>query len=193
MAPEVRAAHIERMSAAELLPLIYDELRRLATARLGREHAEPMQPTSLVHAAYLRVVGNAAQDARTWTGRGHFFGAAALAMRRILVERARQRNQLKKGRGWARVELSEEVGVASDEAVDMIALDGALEVLEREGEEMSRVVMLRYFAGLSVGETAGILGISPKTVKRRWAVARLWLLERIEGGDGGTERPDVAQ
>lgn len=177
----MKTQSLERMSAAELLPVVYDELRRLAAARLRKEAHPEMQPTSLVHAAYVRLVGEAAQEARAWDGRGHFFGAAALAMRRILVERARQRGQLKRGGEWSRVD-GEQLGESADEdPVDMLALDSALGELEAQQPDMYRVVMLRYFGGLSINDTASMLGTSPNTIKRRWAVARLWLLDRMEG------------
>lgn len=177
-------------SSEQLLPLVYDELRRLAAQRLAREGGQlgPMQPTSLVHATYLRLIQSAAQDQMAWEGRAHFFGAAALAMRRILVERARERGQIKRGGTHQRVELDllevQAESRAGAGAVDMLALDLALTELELAGPELYAVVMLRYFAGLSVEETAGTLGISPRTAKRRWAVARLWLLDRMEGRTG---------
>jgi RNA polymerase sigma factor (TIGR02999 family) len=177
------------MSSAELLPIVYDELRQLAAARLAREgkQKEAMQPTSLVHAVYLRLVGEAAEQEKPWDGRGHFFAAAALAMRRILVERARQRDQLKRGGSWRRVKGLDGADMpdlpdlnADEDPIDMLALDGAMSALEAESPELYQVVMLRYFAGLSIENTAQMLDISPNTVKRRWTVARLWLLDRID-------------
>ncbi len=172
------------MSSAQLLPLVYDELRRLAAARLSRErNGDPMQPTSLVHATYLRLIRDAAQERCAWEGRAHFFGAAALAMRRILVERARQRAQLKRGGEWRRVDDSRLDAMplpdAGADPTDLLALDSALDGLERENPELHRVVMLRYFAGLSIDATAELLDTSTNTVKRRWAIARLWLCERM--------------
>lgn len=189
--PQNDVPSIARLTAAELLPLVYDELRQLAAARLAREGRSPeaMQPTSLVHAVYLRLVGEAAEREKPWDGRGHFFAAAALAMRRILVERARQRDQIKRGGGWKRLGGREGADMPdlpdlgrNEDPVDMLALDGALEALEGESAELFQVVMLRYFAGLSIEATANLLDVSPNTVKRRWAVARLWLLERIDAG-----------
>lgn len=180
------APDLARMTSAELLPIVYEELRRLAAARLAREgNREPMQPTSLVHAVYVRLVGQAARDQKAWDSKGHFFAAAALAMRRILVERARQRKQGKRGGGWQRVEITELPETADHDTVDMEALDAALAALEAFDAEMYRVVMLRYFAGLSIDETAELLAVAPVTIKRRWTVARLWLLERIDGAGGG--------
>jgi RNA polymerase sigma factor (TIGR02999 family) len=173
-----------------LLPVVYHELRRLAAARLAREHhAGAMQPTSLVHAAYLRLVGPAAHDEKAWDSRGHFFAAAALAMRRILVERARQRKQGKRGAGWHRVDGHDLIDPVERDPVDMEALDPALSELEALDPDMYRVVMLRYFAGLSIENAAGVLGVSAVTVKRRWTVARLWLLDRIGGSDEALETP----
>lgn len=175
-----------RFTADELFPLVYEELRRLAAARLARDGRAglPMQPTSLVHSAYLRLVQDAAEKERAWDGRGHFFAAAALAMRRILVERARQRGQLKRGAQWKRLPDFDAAGLpgAGDtrDDIDVIALDRAMEELERYSSDLYQVVMLRYFAGLSLQECASSLGLSAKTVQRRWSVARLWLLDRIE-------------
>lgn len=180
---------LDRMSSAELLPIVYDELRQLAAARLAREGKlkEQMQPTSLVHAVYLRLVGEAAEKEKPWDGRGHFFAAAALAMRRILVERARQRDQLKRGGSWKRVrgvegaDMPDLPDLAGDEdPVDMLGLDTAMTELEAQSPELYQVVMLRYFAGQSIENTAQALGVSPNTIKRRWTVARLWLLDRID-------------
>ena len=182
--PSSGVKNVEGLSADAILPLVYEELRRLASARLCREGKgiEPIQPTSLVHATYLRVVGQAAQDAKAWDSHGHFFAAAAIAMRRILVDRARQRAQLKRGGGMTRIENAiEHAETWIERGAEMIALDVALAELEQENREMYEVVMLRYFAGLSIDATAELLGVSRNTIKRRWAVARLWLLQRIEG------------
>ena len=124
--PPAPTQDLTRMSSAELLPIVYEELRRLAAARLAREgKAEPMQPTSLVHAVYVRLVGKAATDERAWDGKAHFFGAAAIAMRRILVERARQRGQEKRGAGWTRVQGVEIPENADSDTIDMLTLDSA--------------------------------------------------------------------
>ncbi len=171
----------EPTAAIELLPLVYDELRRLAADRLANEPGGgagyTLQPTSLVHEAFLRLVN---QGTIHWNGRGHFFGAAAQAMRRILVERARQQRQLKRGADFDRVPLTD-LPAHDDEtaAPDLLALDQALTELAAEEQRCGEVVMLRYFAGLSVEETAEVLSTSPATVKRDWQYARAWLLDRM--------------
>lgn len=167
-------------SAGErLLPLVYEELRKLAASRLAREPGGgagfTLEPTALVHEAYLRLVGPG--DVK-WSGRGHFFGAAALAMRRILVDRARSR----KGARGRRVEVEVESLAAEPEAGEMLAIDEALSKLERVDKRKYDVVMLRYFTGLGVEESAEALGISPATVKNDWAFARAWLRREVVGG-----------
>ena len=181
---------IDEKSAAELLPLVYEELRRLAAARLACEgrRDDLMQPTSLVHAVYLRLVQDAADQERAWHGRSHFFAAAALAMRRILVERARRLRQAKRGGGWTRVDTEELLTQQPTDQIDLLALDSALEALRSHDSVLYQIVMLRYFAGLSIDETAHMLELSATTVKRHWAVGRLWLLERIE--KGGVQKPE---
>ncbi len=170
-------------AAEQLLPLVYDELRRLAKARMANEPADhTLQPTALVHEAYMRLLGRAEAGAdpnaaRKWDGRGHFFGAAAQAMRRILVERARNQARLKRGGGRERLSLSD-VAPAADtglDSADVLALDEALGRLETENPRRAQVVMLRYFAGLSVEETAAAMDLSPATIKNEWTVARAWL------------------
>ena len=166
-----------RQAASELLPLVYDELRRLARARLAREKpGQTLQPTALVHEAYLRLVEGADPG---WQGKRHFFAAAAEAMRRILIERARRRAAEKHGGGAERVTLED---VAADEEVapeTLLAIDQALERLEKVDRQMAEVVKLRYFAGLSVEETAESLELSPRTVNRHWTGARAWLLREL--------------
>ncbi|USN98771.1 MAG: sigma-70 family RNA polymerase sigma factor [Phycisphaeraceae bacterium] len=160
-------------ASAELLPLVYEELRKLARVRLGAEApGQTLQPTALVHEAYLRLVGDMGLQ---WNSRGHFFGAAALAMRRILVERARHRRRLRHGGGRERVELHEGAMVSEPAPGDLLALDEALDKLSAIDARKGRVVMLRYFAGLSIEETAAVLDISPATVKADWSFARAWL------------------
>lgn len=173
----------DSQAAAELLPLVYDELRRLARARMAKEAAGgagfTLQPTALVHEAYMRLLGDA--DVK-WDNRGHFFGAAARAMRRILVERARHRDRIKHGGGRKRVELQDDAAMSQEpEAGELLALDEVLEKLERMDRRKAEVVMLRYFAGLSVEETAAALAISPATVKNDWAFARAWLHREMHG------------
>lgn len=171
-------------ASAELLPVVYEELRRLARGQMKKEAVgQTLQPTALVHEAYMRLVGDG--DV-VWQNRGHFFGAAAQAMRRILVERARHRGRLKRGGGRARVELGDQAIGSEPPATDLLALDDALEKLEARDKRKADVVMLRYFAGLSIEETAAALGVSPATVKNEWSFARAWLHREMER-DGGAE------
>ncbi|MBL0870100.1 MAG: sigma-70 family RNA polymerase sigma factor [Phycisphaerales bacterium] len=188
------AAGGDSRAAEELLPLVYQELRKLAHARMAHEPAgQTLQPTALVHEAYLRLLGSA--DVK-WDGRGHFFGAAARAMRRILVERARSRNRIKRGGDRKRVEFGDQLEVASADSEQsdeqLVALDSVLEKLEAYDRRKCDVVMLRYFAGLSIEETAASLGLSPATVKNEWAFARAWLHREIGAlgseGQGGASR-----
>ena len=163
-------------SAAEkLLPLVYQELRKLAAARLAQEKpGQTLQATALVHEAYLRLVGNC-DSAQPWNGRGHFFAAAAEAMRRILVEQARCKKQVQRGGDFERVplEIAEPVEESPDE--DLVAVDESLARLEAHDPLAASVVKLRYFAGLSMPETAEALGISLRTAERNWTYARTWL------------------
>jgi RNA polymerase sigma factor (TIGR02999 family) len=170
-------------AAAELLPLVYQELRRLACAQMGQERAgHTLQATALVHEAYLRLV----EDAPTrWDGREHFFAAAAEAMRRILVEHARRKNSLKRGGGQQRVEMENDLPAISspcDDFDDLLALSDALDRLATEDPAMADLVKLSFFAGLSLDEAADVLGISRATAYRRWAFARAWLHDAITGG-----------
>lgn len=169
-----------RQASDELLPLVYAELRKLARARLAREkHGQLQQPTSLVHEAYLRLIGDAGAD---WEGRGHFFGAAAEAMRRILIERARRRARVKHGGGQQEVEFDEALAHHEPPSEELLALDAALTRLEAQDSDMAKVVKLRYFAGLTVEETAHCLDSSPRTVNRQWTAARAWLRREMSGG-----------
>jgi RNA polymerase sigma factor (TIGR02999 family) len=169
-------------SAEQLLPLVYDAMRQLAAARLSREDpGQTLQATALVHEAYLRLVGGSPDD-QSWDSRGHFFAAAAEAMRRILVERARRRHTYKHGGARQRVNL-EDVANA-DPGVDMehlLALDEALALLEAEDPRKAQLVKLRYFAGLTFEEAAHALGISVATAKRHWIYARAWLYGKMTG------------
>lgn len=160
---------------------MYDELRKLARARLARERQaqQTLQPTALVHEAYLRV----ASQPRRWDRRGHFFAAAALAMRRILVERARHYRRIKHGGGGERVDVDEGMAGADPDLTDVIAIDEALSQLEATDPRKAKVVTLRYFAGLSIEETAAALDLSPATVKNEWTFARAWLF-RVLGSSG---------
>jgi RNA polymerase sigma factor (TIGR02999 family) len=170
----------DRAALEQLYLQVYDELRRLAEARLRRERAgHTLQPTALVNEAYLRL----SPDASGWENRRHFFGAAAQAMRRILVDHARQRLADKRD-GGARVTLADLDIAAPEENLDVVAVSDALDVLAQEDPRLSEVVSLRFFAGMSVEETARALDVSPITIKRDWAFARAWLCERI--GASGT-------
>jgi RNA polymerase sigma factor (TIGR02999 family) len=167
-------------AAAELLPLVYDELRKLAAARLADEKpGQTLQATALVHEAYIRLVGPA--DTPKWHGRGHFFAAAAEAMRRIIVDRARQKGSRKGGGKRPRAELGEEALAAPEGSDEVLAVDEALVGLAAADPQAAELVKLRYFAGLSVDETAQALCISPRTVDRIWAYARAWLQRNIVG------------
>lgn len=168
-------------AAAQLLPVVYEELRALARAHLAGERAgHTLQPTALVHEAYLRLVGGEQGGDRAFNGRQHFFATAATAMRRILVDHARERNALKRG-GGRRVDLSDGDAVAVDDDLDLVGLDDALKKLEAVDKRRARVVTFRFFGGLTVDETATALGVSPATVKNDWAFARAWLLREMAG------------
>ncbi len=166
----------------KLLPLVYEELRLLAAQRLSREApGQTLQATALVHEAYLRLVGGPPQS---WDSKGHFFAAAAEAMRRILVENARRKQSAKRGGSLQRVDL-ESCEIALDGAGDdLLALDEALDALMKEDPATAEVVKLRYFAGLSPAQVGGILGISERTVRRYWAYGRVWLLRALTRPDG---------
>ena len=162
-------------TSGDVLPEVYDELRKLARIRLARERHQnqTLQPTALVHEAYLRVAGD--RQEREWDRRGHFFAAAALAMRRILVERARHYQRIRHGSGAEHVELDTAIVRVDPSLVDLVAIDEALTRLEQSDPRKAQIVSLRYFAGLSIEETAGALDLSPATVKNEWAFARAWL------------------
>ncbi len=177
--------HGDPQAAERLLPLVYDELRKLAAQRLAREKpGQTLQATALVHDAYLRLVG--AQDPG-WDGRGHFFAAAAEAMQRILVEGARRRQRLKRGGDRSRRDLDEvalSIAAPDGEAEDdLLALDAALTKLAGREPLRARLVQLRYFSGLSVAQAAEVLGISTSTADRYWTFARAWLRVEIAGHD----------
>jgi RNA polymerase sigma factor (TIGR02999 family) len=171
-------------AASQLLPLVYDELRRLAAQKLAEEKpGQTLQATALVHEAYLRLVGEG--NERPWDSRGHFFAAAAEAMRRILVENVRRKRSLKRGGGRAREEFDELALAAPEPVEDLLALDDALEKLAANDPLKAELVKLRYFAGLTVEEAAAALGISEATAKRWWTYARTWLYREIVGEPGG--------
>lgn len=169
-------------AAEQLLPLVYKELRKLAAAKLAHEKpGQTLQATGLVHEAYLRLVD--VEKSQHWNSRGHFFGAAAEAMRRILVNRARDKGRLKRGGQLHKVDL-EKVDLAVDARYeDLLALDESIERLAAENSECANVVKLRFFAGLSIDEVAAALGISASTAKRHWAYARAWLFDALCPGD----------
>jgi RNA polymerase sigma factor (TIGR02999 family) len=165
-------------AAQELLPLVYDELRKLAAARLAREKpGQTLSATSLVHEAYVRLVDNDAT--LQWHSRGHFFAAAAEAMRRIIVEAARAKKSLKRGGNFERIELSDIARTASGDRLDLLALDEALSEFEQSHPEKAQIIKLRFFAGLSLEEAAQAAGISRATADRHWRYARAWLFGRL--------------
>jgi RNA polymerase sigma factor (TIGR02999 family) len=164
----------------QLLPVVYQELRRLATQKLARERpGQTLQATALVHEAYLRLVG---AESQTWKGRTHFFAAAAEAMRRILIESARRKHRLKRGGNQQRVDVDEAEIVIEGPSEDLLALDEALARLETSDKVKAEVVKLRYFAGLTLEQAAELLEISPTTAKRHWTYARAWLYKAITSG-----------
>ncbi len=168
----------DRRLAEELLPQVYTELRRLAGARMAVENpGQTLQPTALVHEAYLRLVKG---EDPGWENRRHFFAAAAEAMRRILIERARRYARHKHGAGQRRVALDGDLAIAEPDADDLLSLDRCLDRLEQRDAAMARVVKLRFFAGLTVDETAAALAISPRQVARLWNAARAWLRREMK-------------
>jgi RNA polymerase sigma factor (TIGR02999 family) len=186
--PSAEEKSEEHRPAAELLPEVYAELRRLAAALTVKlQPGQTLQPTALVHEAYLRLVRN--QDPG-WEGRRHFFGAAAQAMREILIEQARKKDSLKRGGGARRVELSEGLALIEPPADDLLALDEAIGLLQAEKPHLAEIVMLRYYTGLTVDETAGVVGRSVSTVVRDWRFARAWLAGRLGTGAPGGEKAD---
>jgi RNA polymerase sigma factor (TIGR02999 family) len=167
-------------AAEQLLPLVYDELRKLAAQRLAQEKpGQTLQATALVHEAYLRLIGEESRSG--WSGRGHFFGAAAEAMRRILVESARRKGRVRHGGGRRLVSL-DQLDIEGDEASQTILdLDEALGLLAAEQPSVAELVKLRYFAGLTAQQAADALGISVRTANRDWAYAKAWLFQRLSG------------
>jgi RNA polymerase sigma factor (TIGR02999 family) len=176
-------------AADQLLPLVYDELRQLAAHRLAHQTpGHTLPPTALVHEAYLRLVGDVGE--RDWDNRGHFFAAAAEAMRRILVENARRKGRRKRGGGLTRrnFDVAEQVAVPEIRE-DLLALDEALTKLAATDPQAAQLVQLRYFAGLSIPEAAKTLGVAPRTADRLWAFARVWLLREVSGDAPGRPTP----
>jgi RNA polymerase sigma factor (TIGR02999 family) len=175
----------ELQRTRELAPIVYDELRRLAEARLAREPAgQTLQATALVHEAYLRLVGDG--DGPAWENRGHFFAAAAEAMRRILVEKARKKRRMRHGGGLGRVDLDQVACVGNDASGELLALHEALDQLAALEPVVAEVVKLRYFAGLTAEQAALALGISLRTANRHWSYARAWLYQRLNPVDGAS-------
>jgi RNA polymerase sigma factor (TIGR02999 family) len=171
------AAAGDRRAAADLLPLVYDELRQLAAARMADERPEhTLQPTALVHEAYLRLVGD-----QQFEHRGHFFAAAAEAMRRILVDHARRKGAHKRGGAREPLDLDPATFPAPERPDDLLALDEALELLGRTEPQVAELVKLRYFAGITIPQAAEALGVSPRTADAWWAYARAWLLAKLQG------------
>lgn len=168
----------EGHAADELLPLVYEELRRLAGTRMAREIAgQTLQPTALVHEAWLRLVSD---GEKSWQNRAHFFGAAAEAMRRILIENARRKSRLKRGGNFSRLDI-DSVDLAETTAEDKILLiDEALEKLQSENPERARVVVMKFFGGLTNQEVADSLGVTERTVERQWAYAKAWIFQCIQ-------------
>ncbi len=172
-------------STRDLLELLYGELRRMAARRMASEGpGHTLQATALVHEVYMRVM---AEGRGSWADRSHFFTTASLAMRRVLVDRARHKHSLKRGGDRDRVALDSDTETVSSDQDELLDLDEALTRLEAFDPRMARVVQLRYFAGLSVDETAAILEVSDRTVRREWEAARLWLFRSIAGNDGALE------
>jgi len=169
-------------AAEQLLPLVYDELRQLAAQRLAQEKpGQTLQATALVHEAYLRLVD--ADEAQHWNSRGHFFAAAAEAMRRILVDNARRKQSKKRGSERVRLDLDQFAAATSERTDDVLDIDAALVGLAAADPQAADLVKLRYFAGLSIPQAAAALGVSPRSADFLWAYARAWLLRCLGGGD----------
>ena len=174
----------ETNATDQLLPLVYDELRKLAKSQLMNESSgNSLQPTALVHEAYLRIVD--AEDANAWNSRSHFFGAAAQAMRRILIENARRKQRARHGGGRKRVDFENVDLTNPNDSRFLTALDQALDSLEEQHPQVAEVVKLRFFAGLSIEETADAIGVSVRTVNRHWAFAKAWLYKNLADEDEG--------
>ena len=170
----------DQQAAEKLLPLVYDELRKLAAAKLAQEKpGQTLQATALVHDAYIRLVD--VDKAQHWNSRGHFFAAAAEAMRRILVDNARRKQSQKRGGDRRRLDLDQVTAATSEHADDVLDIDAALGGLAATDPQAADLVKLRYFAGLSIPEAAAVLGISPRSADFLWAYARAWLLRSLGG------------
>lgn len=163
----------------KLLPLVYDELRRLAHGYLKNERADhTLQPTALVHEAYIRLVDWKTVD---WQNRAHFFAVAAQSMRRILIDYARQHKSEKRGGSWQKIALDDVITFADEREIDLLALDEALMLLESFDERQCRIVEMRFFGGLTIEETAEVLKLSPATIKNEWTMAKTWLYGKLTG------------
>ena len=172
----------DKYAADKLLPLVYQELRKLAAAKLSKEKTgQTLQPTMLVHEAYLRLVD--VENRQQWNGRGHFFGAAAEAMRRILVERARRKQSQKHGGHLLRIELNDAAAAIENPIEDLLALDEALTRFEQQWPDKAKLVKLRYFAGLTVPEASEAMGVSTATAERYWKFARAWLHSQLNSSE----------
>jgi RNA polymerase sigma factor (TIGR02999 family) len=182
-------------AAEKLLPLVYEELRKLAAVRLAREApGNTLDATALVHEVYLRLVANPLGERSAeprWDNRGHFFAAAATAMRRILIDRARRKQRQIHGGGRRRQELRPDLVAAAVPNEELLALDAALGKLAKRDAVKARLVELRYFGGLTGDQAAHVLGISPKTADRYWAYARAWLRREMDGGDDPPSNPEI--
>ena len=168
----------DKSAADQLLPLVYSELHRLAKGYMSRERRDhTLQPTALINQAYLRI---AQQENVEWQNHAHFIGFAANVMRRVLVDHARERNAAMRGGKQIRVDLDEGIAVSKERSAEILLLEEALTRLEQLNPRQAKVVEMRYFGGLSVEEVASVLGIAPRSVKRDWALARMWLFEEIQ-------------
>jgi RNA polymerase sigma factor (TIGR02999 family) len=178
-------------AARQLLPLVYDELRQLASQKLAHEApGQTLQPTALVHEAYLRLVASEGEEpipGQAWDSRRHFFAAAAEAMRRILIDRARDKRRLKRGGAWRRLRLDQIDLSVAEAPGDLLALDEALEKLGQEDPACAELVKLRFFAGLTLEEAAKTLGVARRTADRSWAFARSWLYDALRQADEPAE------
>ncbi len=169
-------------ASEQLLPLVYDELRKLAAQKLDKESpGQTLQATALVHEAYLRLCAGADKEGTQWNSRGHFFAAAAEAMRRILVDNARRKGRLKHGQGQTKIDIDNCEVAAPEAADDLLDLDEALTQLAAVDPQAAELVKLRYFGGLTVKQAAEALAVSPRTADSLWAYARAWLLHHIQG------------
>jgi len=171
-----RIAEGNQQAIDELVPLVYDQMRQIAASALRREPARGCDPTELVHEAYLRLVGN---ENLAWKSRSHFYGACAVVIRRILVDQARARNRLKRGGQFERVTLESNDVASQDSSVDLVALDEAMEELEKLSPRQAKLVELRFFGGLTEQEAAEVLQVSRRTVSGDWAMARAWLMMKL--------------